>query len=108
MRTESESDINQILHTVQRLRERYRLDILPSDYRKACDDVHSGRAVWLYRLDTDCTVWLVRIKGCAIPVMLSDKSGNIITALPLATLRNKQCIPAVSALVGRAAFSHAA
>lgn len=108
MRTETETDIHQIMHTVQRLRERYSLDILPSDYKKACEDVQSGRAVWLYRSDTTHTVWLVLIKACAIPVVLNEKTGNIITALPRSALRNDECTPALSSLVGRAAISHAA
>jgi len=103
MTTTTEKGIDEILHTVQRLRERWGLDIRPEDYRRACEDIRWGRAVRVYRSSETYTHWLVRIKSRVIPVIYNQHTGNIATALPSSALWNDEYVPVISRLVGQAA-----
>jgi hypothetical protein len=108
MTTATERAVEEILHTVQRLRERYDLNIKLEDYRQACEEVRTGRAVCLYGSTSLVTHWLVRIKGRTVPVIYNHKTGNIATALPLNVLRKTRYVPALTWLVGHVGARQAA
>src|ERR1041385_3618816 len=108
MTTSTEKDIQEILHAVQRLRERYDLVICPDEYRDACRRIQSGQAYFLYRERSIYSVYLVMIQDRAVPVIFNEKTGNITTALPRSALRESdRFAPAMTRLIQTAALRQA-
>ena len=105
MTTHTERGVEEILHFVQRLRERWGIDICPDEYRNLCEDIMAGRAIRLLYDESGYTHCLVQIRSRTIPVIFSHKTKNMTTALPSCFVQNSRYVPALTELVSRVARS---
>jgi len=72
---------NDFIHFRDRLEQRYKIKISRDDYRNLCNQVKSGRSIFLGRQTPGRTVHQVKLDRMRFIVVYNTNVGNITTVL---------------------------
>lgn len=81
MRRTKSKKRNNYIHCKRRIRERHGITIDRNIYNRLCNQVKTGRSIFLGRQTTSRTVHQVKIAGKKIIVVYNTNVGNICTVL---------------------------